>query len=81
MSTYIRTNSIDILRLNNPPLNVIAFEPLEELSAAIRNTADCQAFFSSAGAIHLPSRCAPAAAIKSMAHRLPSAYQRLWSSQ
>jgi len=40
MSTYIRTNSIDILRLNNPPLIAIAFEPLEELSAAIRNTAD-----------------------------------------
>ena len=81
MSTYIRTNSIDILRLNNPPLKAIGFEPLEELSAAIRDTADYQASFSSAGANHLPRRCAPTAAIKSMAHRLPSAYQRLWSSQ
>ena len=81
MSTYIRTNSIDILRLNNPPLNAIAFEPLDALNTSIRNTADYQAFFSSAGASHLPSRCAPAAAIKSMMHRLPTAYQRLWSSQ
>lgn len=81
MSTYIRTNSIDILRLSNPPLNAIAFEPLEELNTSIRNTADYQASFSSAGANHLPTRCAPAAATKSMAHRLPIAYQRLWSSQ
>ncbi len=81
MSTYIRTNSIDILRLNNPPLNSIAFEPLEELNTSIRNTADYQASFSSAGAIHLPTRCAPTAETESMAHRLPSTYQRLWSSQ
>jgi len=40
MSTYIRTNSIDILRLNNPPLNAIAFEPLDDLNSSIRNTAD-----------------------------------------
>ena len=81
MSTYIRTNSIDILRLSNPPLNAITFDLLEEFNTSIRNTADYQASFLSAGAIHLPARCAPAAAIKSMAHRLPSAYQRLWSSQ
>ena len=81
MSTYIRTNNIDILRLSNPPLNAIAFEPLEEFNTSIRNTADYQASFSSAGELHLPRRCAPAAATKSMAHRLPSAYQRLWSSQ
>ncbi len=80
MSTYIRTNSIYILRLNDPPLNATGFEPLEELNTSIRNTADYQASFSSAGAIHLPRRCAPAAATKSMAHRLPIAYQRLsWS--
>jgi len=45
MSTYIRTNSIDILRLNDPPLNAIAFEPLEEFNTSIRNTADYQASF------------------------------------
>ena len=81
MSIYIRTNSIDILHLSNPPLNAIAFKPLDDLNTSIRNTTDYQASFSSASAIHLPTRCAPAAATESMAHRLPIAYQRLWSSQ
>lgn len=77
MSTYIRTNSIDILCLSNPPLNAIAFEPLEELNTSIRNIADYQASFSSAGANHLSARCAPTAETMSMTHRLPSAYGRL----
>ena len=81
MSTYIITNSIDILRLNNPPLNSIGFEPLEEFNTSIRNTADYQASFLFAGVNRLPARCATAAATNSIAHRLPIAYQRLWSSQ